>query len=289
MKKPVTKKLRLIKSARLEVSFRPYRSTKAGRIGKSGKNNSKLVIPTYLLLTPTKEVSLSYVKPKTGNIKAAKTNSRARTWGKAVQRQAVLPYILILVGFGGVVYFAKSAKPPEASIRPATTFSVPIPKESLRDPLDNGLSRSEPTHIVVKSANVDAPVDPVGQKKDKSMETPPLFENVTGWYKLGPSPGEVGPSVIVGHVDTYKGPSVFYGLKDLKAGDKIVVTRKDGKKVTFKVTGLEQFQQNNFPTDKVYGNIDYAGLRLITCGGTFNQQTGRYTANTVVFAKMVKS
>ena len=85
----------------------------------------------------------------------------------------------------------------------------------------------------------------------------------------------------------WKGPGVFYDLHKLKPGELIVVMRKDGSKPVFRVTNVQQFPKAQFPTNAVYGNIDHAGLRLITCGGTFNSQTGHYEDNIVVFADFV--
>jgi hypothetical protein len=200
-----------------------------------------------------------------------------------------VPFILILAGFSGIIFFAKQqAGTSDKSITPVSSFSVPAEGYTSHEALNRGLEKSIPIHIRIKSVGIDAPIQVVGKNKDGTIEVPPLFKNITGWYKYGPTPGEIGPAVIVGHVDTVQGPSVFYRLKDLKKDDTISIKRKDKVTVKFKVTGLQQFSRDKFPTDKVYGNIDYAGLRLITCGGTFNERTQQYTANTVVFAKMVE-
>jgi 3-dehydroquinate synthase class II len=90
----------------------------------------------------------------------------------------------------------------------------------------------------------------------------------------------------VGHIDM-NGPGVFYRLRDLKPGDKVAVTRKDGSTPVFRVTRVGRFPKDKFPTALVYGNIDHAGLRLITCGGSFNSKTGHYDDNFVAFADIV--
>jgi sortase (surface protein transpeptidase) len=118
------------------------------------------------------------------------------------------------------------------------------------------------------------------------METPNVLDYVTGWYKYSPTPGELGPAIIVGHVDSYKGISVFWRLRELVPGDTIDITRADGSVAKFQVNSLQQFDQTNFPTQAIYGDINYAGLRLITCGGTFNRKTGHYDHNMVVFASL---
>lgn len=173
-------------------------------------------------------------------------------------------------------------------IEPVQTFAAAPPKPAPVPVKPKGLSRSEPTNLRVSSVGINVDLISVGQKADGSMEVPPLFEPVAGWYKFSPTPGEIGPSVIAGHVDTHKGPSVFWRLREVKSGDVIEITRADGQTVKFKVEALKQFDQANFPTEEVYGNIKHAGLRLITCGGTFNKQTGRYTENTVVYAALIE-
>jgi len=122
---------------------------------------------------------------------------------------------------------------------------------------------------------------------DGSLATPPVLDYITGWYDKSPTPGEIGPSIIDGHVDNYETISVFWRLRELKANDEVDVTRTDGSVAKFKVTALQSFDQANFPTKEVYGNINYAGLRLITCGGTFSTVTGHYDHNTVVFASLI--
>ena len=107
-----------------------------------------------------------------------------------------------------------------------------------------------------------------------------------GWYTGGPTPGEMGPAVIAGHVDM-NGPGVFYRLHQMKPGDQVTITRADGSKPVFRVKQVTQYLKDSFPTKLVYGNLDHAGLRLITCGGTFNSRTGHYEDDLVVFADLI--
>lgn len=260
-------------SRKLKIKLRRYRTSKTALAG-----SKDLILPTYLLLLPTKEICLQI--PKRSRRSPTRLDLSVQT------ARLFASFGLITLGFTGMIYFSVSSQE-AAKLEPENTFSVPIAKIQSKDARHDSMPRSEPKHLSIKSLGLEVPVEKVGIKSDKTMEVPPLFEHVTGWYKLGPSPGEIGPAVIVGHVDTYKGPSVFYRLKELKAGDVITVKRADNRTVKFKVVGLKQFSQDKFPTKEVYGNIDYAGLRLITCGGTFNEQTQRYTANTVVFARLV--
>lgn len=93
---------------------------------------------------------------------------------------------------------------------------------------------------------------------------------------------------MVGHLDTVNGAAVFYRLRELVAGDTIEITRQDGKTAVFKVIGTEKYPQDDFATDKVYGAIDYAGLRLITCQGTYLRAKGHYSDNLVVYASLAE-
>ncbi|WP_341720219.1 class F sortase [Micromonospora sp. FIMYZ51] len=144
-----------------------------------------------------------------------------------------------------------------------------------------------PVSLSVPAIDVAAPVRPVGEAPDGSIAVPPLSRHQeTGWYDRGPVPGEPGPAVIVGHVDTKSGPSVFYHLGKLRPGDKIEVNRDDGSTVVFAVESVERFPKDQFPADRIYGHDGPAGLRLITCGGTFVGGRTGYEDNVIVFAAL---
>jgi len=150
------------------------------------------------------------------------------------------------------------------------------------------MARSVPVNVRIPGIGVSAPVMKVGKDADGSVQVPPLDNhNLTGWYQYGPTPGQKGDAVILGHVDSLTGISVFYYLKDLHAGDKVYVTLADGQVATFAVDGLQKVAKNAFPTASVYGHADYPSLRLITCGGTFDAATGHYLYNIIVYAHLV--
>ena len=107
-----------------------------------------------------------------------------------------------------------------------------------------------------------------------------------GWYELGPSPGALGPAVVAGHVTWNQVPAVFFRLAELRPGDVVQVTRTDDVVAVFEVTRVERYPKSAFPTDVVFGAIDHAGLRLITCGGDYEQAAHRYTDNVVAFARL---
>ncbi|MFI0480425.1 class F sortase [Actinomadura sp. 9N215] len=153
------------------------------------------------------------------------------------------------------------------------------------------LPKSPPKTISIAKLGVSAPVSQLGLRPDGRIEEPPLSRpNLTGWYKLGPTPGETGPSVILGHVDANKKQAVFYRLKELNEGDQIEVTRQDGTTATFSVISKQDVDKNAFPHKKVFGEtLDHSSLRLVTCGGAFDTSTGHYKSNLIVYAKLVQS
>jgi sortase (surface protein transpeptidase) len=109
---------------------------------------------------------------------------------------------------------------------------------------------------------------------------------VAAWYKYSATPGQIGASVIEGHVDSQTGPAVFFRLGALRPGDTIAVTLADGVTAVFKVSGVREYRKDNFPDRLVYGKTNYAALRLVTCGGAFDYATGHYLSSTVVFATL---
>ena len=157
------------------------------------------------------------------------------------------------------------------------------------DPRAKPLARSAPVQIRIPGIGVNAPVMKVGRDADGTVQVPPLEEhNLTGWYEYGPAPGQRGPAVILGHVDSTTGISVFYYLKNMHVGDKVYVTLADGKVAAFAVDGLQQVAKDAFPTASMYGKSGYPSLRLITCGGPFDKATGHYVDNVIVYAHLVK-
>lgn len=152
-----------------------------------------------------------------------------------------------------------------------------------------GLPRSVPTEIKIPKIGVDARIRQLGVNPDGTIQVPPLKQaQDAGWYRLGPSPGEIGNAVVVGHVDSrYIGAAVFYRLGSLRPGDVITLTRQDRTTVRFRVDGVRSFPKTQFPTDLVYGPNDRAGLRVVTCGGKFDETRKTYPDNIVVSATLV--
>jgi sortase (surface protein transpeptidase) len=144
----------------------------------------------------------------------------------------------------------------------------------------------DPVRIVIPAIKADALIVKVGILANGSMDVPPF--GLAGWYRLGPAPGASGPSVIVGHVDTKKGPDVFYRLRDLKPGDEILVYDKSGDMATFVVDSSELILKSELPTTRIWNNTYEPVIRLITCGGKFDRSTGHYLSNTIVYGHLAE-
>ncbi len=163
--------------------------------------------------------------------------------------------------------------------------SVPSPTTQPRSQyaLSTG-ERAVPVGVRIPEIDVEANITDLGLNGDGSLEVPSNYD-LTGWYTGRAVPGDIGPSVIVGHVDSTTGPAVFNRLPRLEVGDLIEIDRSDGLVARFQVTNVTLAQKDLFPTAAVYGATDVPTLRLITCGGAFNREEGSYGANHIVFAE----
>ncbi|MEV4703316.1 class F sortase [Actinoplanes sp. NPDC049316] len=140
-----------------------------------------------------------------------------------------------------------------------------------------------PVRLRIRALRVDSPLQRLGLRPDGTVEVP-ARPDVAGWYERGPRPGQPGPAVVLGHVDSRTGPGVFARLRTVRPGTLIGVDRADGSKVTFRVTRVAQTSKTAFPTDLVYAPTLDATLRLVTCGGSFDRDRGSYRDNVIVFA-----
>jgi hypothetical protein len=186
----------------------------------------------------------------------------------------------ILVGRLGGLQPPVSRAP---TLRPAT-LQVPLtsPLSASGSPLEMA---APPVRLQVARIGVDAPIGPVGLNPDSTIQTP-TSPIATGWLSAGPAPGDAGPAVILGHLDSDRGPAVFWRLSQLRPSDAVTVTRSDGSRVDFIVTRVARFSRTTFPNAEVYGATVGPELRLITCGGWFNLGTRQYSENLVVFASL---
>ncbi|OII59802.1 class F sortase [Streptomyces sp. CC53] len=197
---------------------------------------------------------------------------------------------LSLVLLTGLAMMRNGVDAPEGPPQPVAAASpqagrvvaAPVPEAGLRP-----LEYAPASRVRIEALKVDAPVMDVGLDAEGWISAPPPQDrNLAGWYQNGISPGQRGTSVIVGHVDNEEGPAVFYGLGSLKPGQRVEVTRYDGRVAVFQVYGVEVFSKDDFPGVRVYGDTGHPELRVITCGGGYSR-AGGYDGNVVVFARMV--
>lgn len=167
------------------------------------------------------------------------------------------------------------------------TSTAPSPSTATLTPTTN-LSAASPVSIDIQATGTTSELISLGLRADGTLEVPPDEPGApAAWFNGSPTPGDLGPAVIYGHVNaTDGGPGVFADLRQLEKGDLIEVTRKDGTKAVFEADRGEQYSKASFPTEKVYGNTEGAELRLITCDG-YDPKTGEFDDNYVVYAKLV--
>jgi hypothetical protein len=145
---------------------------------------------------------------------------------------------------------------------------------------------SPPVHLTVASIGVSTDLQRLTVSGDGTLQAPTKWE-VAGWYTDGIVPGDVGPAVIAGHIDSTRGPAVFYRLRELVSGATVSVTDQNGKVLSFVVDDVRSYPKDQFPTETVYGPTPTPELRLISCGGEFDRSSQSYLNNLVVSAHLV--
>jgi sortase (surface protein transpeptidase) len=195
---------------------------------------------------------------------------------------------VVAVG-GGVVAVALPEAAPAASAPATTGRSTPTaePLEPMSVTVGDAAGQAAaPTRVRVPSIDVESELVRLGVDADRVL-VPPTDFGTAGWFAEGPAPGETGPAVIAGHVDSTDGPAVFFRLRELQAGDEVLVDRADGSTARFEVRSVQRYPKDAFPTEEVYGPTPRAELRLITCGGEFDSEERSYRDNVVVSAQLV--
>jgi hypothetical protein len=178
--------------------------------------------------------------------------------------------------------------PPAEGPRPEAPAGSRPREGNAGDPITGPvLTESRPIRISIPRLGVESDLVNLGVDSSGAMEVPAEAADA-GWYELGPTPGALGPAVIAGHVTWNQSPAVFYRLGTLSRGDLVKVTRADGRTAVFSVQGVARYPKAQFPTQKVFGTIDHAGLRLITCGGIYDSAANRYLDNVVVFTALLR-
>jgi hypothetical protein len=199
-------------------------------------------------------------------------------------RVAGVTGVILIVGGVAAVGVAIAAQVHAPQPSPAAAGAI----GSARGP---SLRRSLPVSVAIPAIGVNSRLLHLGVNADGSIQVPSLLTGAdeAAWYKYSATPGQIGASVIEGHLDSYHGPAVFFRLGALRPGDRVDVTLADGITAVFRVTGVREYAKSDFPAKTIYGAADYAALRLITCGGAFDYATGHYLSSTVVFAALISS
>jgi hypothetical protein len=237
--------------------------------------------------------------------------------GRTRRLAARLRGAALILGAGGLVFVGaavaaqqSAAQPPLQRSSPALSMSTGgdqgwqlhrVPQLPIMDrppphvaPTETAASLppSKPAALVIPAIGVQSPIHALGLDDDGALETPepgPRY-NHAAWYRHSPTPGAMGPAILLGHVDSAtEGPSVFFRLGELTPGDRVLVTRDDDSVAVFRVDHVRRYAKADFPTNLVYRDIDHAGLRLVTCGGAFDSASGHYLDNIVVFASLMRS
>jgi LPXTG-site transpeptidase (sortase) family protein len=174
---------------------------------------------------------------------------------------------------------ATSTQPPARPTRSTEVIDFPVGSWRRLPP-------SPPVRVEIPAIGVSSPLVRLGLNRDRTMEVPGDYQ-VAGWFTGGPQPGQLGPAVIAGHVDSRTGPAVFYRLRDLRPGDQVRVVRADRRVVRFEVDSVASYPKQALPSEAVYGATTAPALRLITCAGNFDRASGSYRENLVVSATRV--
>lgn len=218
--------------------------------------------------------------------------------------RGVLAVLGVAFALGGTILIALAMGSPERPPLPpaASGSSLPSSARWALGPLgsgrgrspptlaERGLPRSKPVRLDIPAIDVHSSLLSLGLNPDQTVQVPSgASYDKAGWYRYSPTPGSIGPAVILGHVTAPGRESVFFRLGELRPGNRVTVTREDGSVAVFEIGRVRHYPKKRFPTELVYGNTDRAALRLITCGGTFNFQTGHFLDNVIAFGTLVDS
>jgi sortase (surface protein transpeptidase) len=227
------------------------------------------------------------MRPKANWVaRLGRRTSPRRAWllaelgGAAAALAGIAALIAVMLAPGGPPgpSAAASAPRPPAPLAPSAAALAKQPSPM-----------APPVRLQIPAIHVSAKITDEGLDANGALQVPPLTEagvSEAGWYDLGPVPGQVGSAIIAGHVDSYHTAGVFYDLGRLVPGNAVIVTLANGEKVRFKVTTVQEYTKAHFPDGEVYGPEPYPALRLITCGGAFDEATGHYLSNIVAYARM---
>jgi sortase (surface protein transpeptidase) len=200
---------------------------------------------------------------------------------------AVLACGLFVLAFGaaGLVMLTghpgAAGQPAQASVPAPSGSAAPVPDPS------PAAAAPAPVSLTIPAIGVHSRLTRLGLTAQGTLQVP-TSTSVAGWYTGSPRPGEIGSSVIAGHIDSYLGPGIFYRLAEMRPGERIYIRRANRSLAVFSVYAVRQYPKDHFPTGKVYGPAPDAELHLITCGGTFDYTTHSYLSNTVVYSTEIR-
>ncbi|MGH3280586.1 MAG: class F sortase [Trebonia sp.] len=194
----------------------------------------------------------------------------------------------VCLSLGGAAAICVAVLAQQHAPAPAASAAGAIGPAKTHGPV---LHQSPPVSLAIPAIGVKSKLLHLGRNKDGSMQVPNLSTSAdkAAWYKYSVTPGQIGTSVIEGHVDSYRGPAVFFRLGALKPGDHIDVTLADGITAVFHVTGVREYVKIKFPASTIYDPSESAALRVITCGGDFDAATGHYLSSVVVYASLASA
>ena len=208
-----------------------------------------------------------------------------------MRRPAAIAFAAGLVVIVGGTAGLLLTRHPTPAMRPvaAGVAALPAPTGPIVAPPQSAAPApvASPVSLTIPLISVKTNLITLGLAQGGAMQVP-SSTTVAGWYTGSPRPGSIGSSIIVGHIDSTSGPGVFYRLTELRSGDDVFVKRSDGTTAEFRVTSVQTYLKDQFPTEKVYGPTPDAELRLITCGGAFDSATHHYLSNIVVYATEVR-
>lgn len=225
-------------------------------------------------------------------IQPADSRPRLSDGRRGSRRWWVAAVVLLLIGAGLLTLSLFDSQNTVAGPAAPTLASPPAagnttPARSATRPTKPAaaLVRSAPVALRIPAIDVAVSLSTLGLNPDRTVQVPINYQQ-PGWFRLGPSPGQVGSAVILGHVDDRSGPAVFYRLRSLKAGDTVEVSLANGLVAHFVVNEVATYPKKAFPAQQVYASHGYSGLQLVTCGGQFDSETGHYLSNIVVYTTL---
>jgi Sortase domain len=230
---------------------------------------------------------LFVLRTSVGGSRLAALSSTAPGSRTRLVAASILGAGLLAVGAGtaGLVVASGSSAPLVRIPSAPSPVAAPVVRTVTPVWLETMQQTARPVWLTVPAIGVRAAVIDLGLNRNGTLQVPGST-TVVGWYTGSPRPGAIGSAVIAGHVDSRAGPGVFFWLRAMHRGQRIYVKRADGTLAVFKVTSVRMYAKDKFPTAAVYGPVPDAELRLITCGGTFDESRGTYLSNVVVFARL---